>query len=60
MGYMTRMAGKLVAKRVLDTKKQIGKAMPPNDSLSGARAGAGAQRGVSWLGKILNAFMGIP
>jgi len=55
---MTRMAGKLVAKRVFDTKKQIGKAMPPNDSLSGARAGA--QRGVSWLGKILNAFMGIP
>ncbi|ASX11426.1 hypothetical protein EHZ77_17835 [Aeromonas dhakensis] len=30
----------------------------PNDSLSGARAGA--QRGVSRLDKIMSAFMGIP
>ncbi len=57
MGHMTRMAGKLVAKggRYEKTDRER---MPPNDSLSGARAGA--QRGVSWLGKIMNAFMGIP
>ncbi|SUU29792.1 Uncharacterised protein [Aeromonas hydrophila] len=52
------MTGKLVEKECAIRKKQIGNAMPPNDSLSEARAGA--QRGVSWLDKIMSAFMGIP
>ncbi|MBC6487526.1 hypothetical protein A9Z50_08145 [Aeromonas hydrophila] len=50
--------GQAGRKRLCDTKKQIGNATPPNDSLSEARAGA--QRGVSWLDKIMSAFMRIP